>query len=40
MYGMKDYLEAQTLLEQARVDLVDQVVDYHVKHMHYRQITR
>ena len=40
MYGMKDYLEAQTLLEQARVDLVDQVVDYLVKHMHYLQITR
>ena len=35
MNSMKDYLEAQTLLQQARNDMVDQVIDYLLKRLQY-----
>ena len=35
MNSMKDYLEAQTLLQQARNELVDQVIDYLLQRKQY-----
>jgi len=35
MNSMKDYLEAQTLLQQARNEMVDQVIDYLLKRLQY-----
>jgi outer membrane protein TolC len=40
IYSMKDYLEAQTLLQQARNEAVDQWVDYLLKRLRYRQLAR
>ena len=35
MNSMKDYLEAQTLLQQARNELVDQIIDYLLQRKQY-----
>lgn len=38
MQGMSDLLEAQTLLQQARNNLTDQIITYRMKALRYRQL--
>jgi len=37
--SLSDYLEAQTLLQQAQNELIDQIITYHLKTLQYRQLT-
>lgn len=39
MQGMSDLLEAQTLLQQTRNNLTDQIITYQMKALRYRQLT-
>lgn len=40
MCSMSDYLEAQTLLQQAKTDLADQQMSYRLKSLKWRQISQ
>lgn len=40
MSSMGDYLEAQTLLQQSRNDLTDQIITYQLKNIRYKQLVR
>jgi len=40
MYTMKDYLEAQTMLQVAQNSLTDQIILYQMKSLKYRQLTQ
>lgn len=40
MSSMGDYLEAQTLLQQSRNELTDQIINYELKSIRYRQLTQ
>lgn len=40
MNSMGDYLEAQTLLQQARNELTDQIITYQLKNIRYKQLSR
>jgi len=37
--SLSDYLEAQTMLQQAQDQLIDQMIAYHLKVLQYRQLT-